>query len=225
MEQVRQLYQSAQFEQALAVAEEVLNSGESLSDQDRGDLYRLAGLSHYNTGQQQKAAVWFREWLSIYPDAQLDPVMVSPKIIDFFEEIKKEHQASNPPAMTVVVRSDLRPGAAMRSLILPGWGQKYKQQNRRAILTGGLFWGVAALTVAAYLKEGQHRDDYRMASTPELIEARYRTYNDWHRRRQWLVIGTVALWGINVGDALLSPYAESGVDGAGGYSLGISISF
>jgi tetratricopeptide (TPR) repeat protein len=47
-----------------------------------------------------------------------------------------------------------------RSALLPGWGQAYNGQRRKAWVLGGLTWGLFAATAATYVAAGTALDDY-----------------------------------------------------------------
>ncbi|RMF56424.1 MAG: hypothetical protein D6748_13560 [Calditrichaeota bacterium] len=211
VQQVKQLYDSLEFEKAISIGQEVLKSRKQISLDGLVIVHRYMALSFYNVGEQDSARSHFLSLLSLNPDEELDPVFISPKIIEFFNKIKEEYLAqqatpTGKPFTRYVLVDDPRPGAGWRSALIPGWGQFYKHQPRKGILIGGAFWSSLLFTGFAALKEKQTHQDYRDAVSPKDIDARYNTYNRWYRTRQIMTYTTLLLWSLSVGDALWSGY-------------------
>lgn len=223
--QVKILYDQAAFSEALGAAQQLLHAERAYLPEELVFLHHYTALSFYNTGVLDSARAHFLSLLSIAPQAELDPVEVSPKIIEFFNDIKAERPAplrSAPePAYTrYIFLEDLRVGAGWRSAFLPGWGQFYKGQKTRGSLLGGAFWGSLIGTGISYLKERTAKDDYRDATAPAAISDAYDRYNRWYKTRRTLSVVTVALWAVTVADAGLSPYPRSSLAlGPGGEVL------
>ena len=126
--------------------------------------------------------------------------------------------------------------AAARSLIIPGWGQKYTGQHTKAFL----FATLAVASVATYLivdadfddkydlyRETLARYDSLRASgsledlrrlQPELDAAQDRAY-DAENVRRVMIGATVAVWGLNLLDVLLFYPAERATVSVKGLSL------
>jgi len=211
--QLKFYYDSFEFDKVISTGDAVLKSGRQLTPDELEFLHQYMALSFYNTAQLDSARAHFLSLLSLDPDRELDPVNISPKIIDFFNEIKKDYLAlaaspSQTPYTRYVVMEDLRPGAAWRSALIPGWGQFYKRQKTKGYLLGGAFWGSLIATGVAWLKEDQAHQDYLNSSATTDIESNYSIYNKWYKNRRTLMITTAALWAVTVGDAMWSPYAR-----------------
>jgi hypothetical protein len=117
----------------------------------------------------------------------------------------------------------LRPAAAWRSALLPGWGQFYKSQKTKGIILGGAFWGSLTTAIIAASREEDAKQNYVDAVEPAEITAAYSTYNNWYKIRRILTITTAALWIITVGDAALDGYPQPSlaIDRNGNWQLGI----
>jgi len=101
-------------------------------------IHQYMAYSFYNLNELDSARVHFLTLLSLDNTTELDPISTSPKIIDFFDGIQQEFKQLGKNARLVPVKEyifvkDARPAAAWRSLILPGWGQYYKNQHRRGL--------------------------------------------------------------------------------------------
>src|SRR5579871_4901962 len=84
---VRMLYEHGKYEEALQQGEE---DETGWSDTDRADVHRYAGLAAFNINKTDDAARHFKKWLRIDPDADLDPFVVTPAAIKFFEEVRTQ---------------------------------------------------------------------------------------------------------------------------------------
>lgn len=213
-ELVKQLYENVEFESAIAKGNELLKlPGSSLSPDELAVVHRYMAFSFFNLGDQDSARVHFLSLLSLQPDLELNPAETSPKIIDFFQQLREEFrsisQQDNDRMFTkYVIAEDLRPGAALRSAVIPGWGQLRKGQRGRAAVLGGGFWAGLIATGAAYSKSQSLKDDYVAARDPAEISRLYDDYNSWHKTRQALTLATAIFWVINVVDAGWSNYPK-----------------
>lgn len=230
--QLKFYYDTFEFDKVISAGNTALKSGRELASDKLEFLHQYMALSFYNTAQLDSARGHFLSLLSLDPDRELDPVNISPKIIDFFNEIKKDYQAlvtSSPQTIYTryVVVEDLRPGAAWRSAVIPGWGQFYKQQKTKGYILGGAFWGSLLATGIAWIQEDQAHQDYLSSVTTADIESNYSTYNNWYKTRRTLAITTAVLWAVTVGDAMWSPYAQPSlvVQPDGGIVFALQIRF
>ena len=223
VEKLAGLYESVLFEQVIEMGDSLLHqSKQPLSADDYLHIHRYLGLAHYNLGNEDSARVHFLSMLSLNPAAELDPVNTSPKILNFFEQIRSEYRVllpktSQPSFIRYVYATDPRPNAVWRSAILPGWGQLYKKQPRYAILFGGGFWGSLAATGIVYFREKDLKKNYEAATVPQDISEKYDRYNRWFKTRQVLMWLTAGMWALNVVDAgwrkQLQPGIAAGRDG------------
>ena len=224
--QVKVLYEALEFDKAIQSGQNLLKSNHQFNRDGLSTIHQFMALSFYNTGKIDSARVHFLSLLSIQPDFKLDPVSVSPKIISFFEQLKNETWNPKPDQAIgytkYVFLEDLRPGATLRSALLPGWGQSYKHQKKRGYFIGGVF--IASLTatgVSLYFEKDNH-NKYLDSTTPAAIEKIYNTYNNWFKRRKLFTIATVSIWAIGILDALWAPYLNTKVS-AGNEDITLSI--
>lgn len=134
------------------------------------------------------------------------------------------------PAKPQQVLVGLSPKTAMkagvRSMLIPGWGQRYSGNKNRGLLIGALFVGSALLLLDAHNTFQSREDEYlqRLAEYDHsvsrggaiqelsplydaLAAAQSKAYDAESRRR--IAAGVViGVWGLNVVDALLSAPGE-----------------
>lgn len=204
------LYEALEFEKAIQSGQNLLKSNRKYNQDELATVHQYMALAFYNTGKIDSARSHFLTLLSIKPDFELDPISVSPKIISFFDQLKNETRASTEEHAIgytkYVFLEDLRPGATLRSALLPGWGQIYKHQKTRGYIIGGAFIASLAATGVSLYLENHNHNKYLDSTTPSAIQANYATYNNWYKRRKAFTIATVSVWAIAILDALWSPY-------------------
>jgi hypothetical protein len=69
----------------------------ALSDEDSVEAWKLLGISEYHLGDKAAARTAFVNLLSFDPDFVLDPFLVPPPIVEFFDKVKKDHEPELAP--------------------------------------------------------------------------------------------------------------------------------
>lgn len=110
--------------------------------------------------------------------------------------------------------------AGLRSLLIPGWGQRYKGAKGRGLLFTGLAIGASVGTLVTQLDYSSDLDDanrakqdyqrvsnnFEQASAAyDKWQAAYRRADDSYDRRQRSLAITAAVWALNFLDALFLP--------------------
>lgn len=224
--QVKVLYEALEFDKAINRGQSLLTGDGKFDKDELITIHQFTALSFYHVGKIDSARSHFLSLLSIAPAFELDPIKISPKIIDFFNQLKEEipdRGTDTPIGYTkYVFVEDLRPGATLRSMVLPGWGQIHKGQKKRGWIMGGAFLSSFAATgISLYLEKKNH-DEYLDSSTPSAIEENYQTYDDWFKRRKFFTISTLSIWAVAVLDALWSPYPQATIS-AEDWGLSVSL--
>jgi tetratricopeptide (TPR) repeat protein len=68
-----------------------------LADPDAIEAYRILGIAEFNLGDQGQARSAFVNLLARDPDYALDPFLVPPAIVEFFDRVKRENEPSLAP--------------------------------------------------------------------------------------------------------------------------------
>lgn len=127
--------------------------------------------------------------------------------------------------LTITMRPLSRLKSTYRSLLFPGWGQRYKGVPGRGLLFTGLVFGAGVGTFMAHSTYQSDRDDAELArknyfnSLDQDFASAQIAWENWqsvHRRAQKsydryerAIIITSSLWALNVIDALLFPPGPS----------------
>ncbi|MBN2012085.1 tetratricopeptide repeat protein [candidate division KSB1 bacterium] len=210
VESMQDAFHRLDYATAQSIAESILVNWQQYRPSDLETVHKVLGVILYSDGDLQQAQRQFEQAIQLNRQAELDPVYVSPKIITFFNEIKAAYQPESGQQTQVryVLAPDRRPGAVMRSALIPGWGQIHKGQVRKGwVLITAATASTVALVGTAWQTQ-QKRDLYMDATTPIAIESTYNTYNTWYKRRQ--VSGYImgALWSVAIIDALVTKPGE-----------------
>lgn len=144
LDRARQAYQSLNYAEAEQQARVALSAYETFTLGQISEVHVILGLITYARNDLEAAHKHFEVALRLNPVLELDPLLVSPKILTFFDEIKAGLVIEEPPQVEAPAPvEDLRPAAALRSLLIPGWGQLYKEEWGKGWIFTGL-WGAAA---------------------------------------------------------------------------------
>jgi tetratricopeptide (TPR) repeat protein len=215
---VEAAYEALDYAQAEALARQALARSEAFTRAQLVRLHTTLGLLLFARNDALGASEQFRAALSLDQALTLDPVLVSPVTLAFFDETKgaflRERAGEvvgTGPAVRYVVVRDVRPDAALRSIVLPGWGQRMKGQRAKGWVLTGAWAGALGASVATHIQRGRARQEYLRddITDPDSIAANYRHYNRWHRARGALLLGAGVVWAAAIVDALATGAPEA----------------
>ncbi|WP_420454620.1 hypothetical protein [Rubrivirga sp.] len=198
------------YETAEARAREALGRFDALSPDQLVTVHTTLGVLLYARNQPVEARRQFEAALSLDPGLTLDPVLVSPKTVEFFDEVRAtagpDSGTAGAPAIRYVVLPDPRPTAALRSLVLPGWGQFTKGDRAKGWAFAVAAGAVTAGAVAAHVV---YLDAHREYNLPvPRTEEEFNALNDrqqlWLDVRNGLLNGAAVVWGAAALEALVT---------------------
>jgi hypothetical protein len=208
MQGIREAYRQLSYTVAEERAMAALSTYDRFNNSQLVEIHVTLGLINYAQNELDNARRQFQNALALQPDLVLDPVLVSPVIREFFDQIKSEMpgpvqpQDLPPPSIRYVQLVDVQTGAALRSLVLPGWGQLYKEQQTKGWVLIGL-WGVTAsgAVVSGIIQHDAHNDLEEGASgqLPDLQDR----YDRWRYIHRGFFYSAAAVWLYSYLDALL----------------------
>jgi hypothetical protein len=85
------------YADAAGTLRQLLAGAHNLTQQEQLDAYRMLGIAEYQLGDKRAARAAFVNLLSVEPDYALDAFLVPPPIVDFFDGVKREHEAALAP--------------------------------------------------------------------------------------------------------------------------------
>ncbi len=206
--------QNFEYEKIVRAATPLLKQPEALSESDRIELYRLKGMAHYSLMEMDQAMTSFIALLRLDPDYEMDPVRTSPKILNFFNQIKDHLSATQDDSTTIPTPTHIdtvrvtitppsdRPEIAW-SLLLPGAGQwRQGQKTRGALLTTSALLSLGA-TVYYTLETRSARSDYLNETDPDKMDSRYNRYNSAFQKRNASALIYTLVWAVAQVDLLV----------------------
>lgn len=209
---MRAAYEQFDYAAVERLAQEALDNYRAYAPGELAAIHVLLGRVRFAQGRPEAARAQFRAALSLQPALELDPLLVSPKVLELFRTVRQEISAARERASETaaagapryVVLRDPRPAATLRSIVLPGWGQLYKGQEIKGWTLIGLWGGTLVGSGIAHLIRAEYRDAYLSATDPAVAKANYPRYSTWHKVRNSLLLGAALVWGYGVIDALLT---------------------
>ena len=91
---MRTNFQNCNYEKTIELANSILNNP-NLTKEERKETYILKGISEFSTNHVLEAKVTFMQLLVLDNSITLNSKVVSPKIVNFFKEIKNNISANN----------------------------------------------------------------------------------------------------------------------------------
>jgi tetratricopeptide (TPR) repeat protein len=205
---IRETYMNMDYSAAEKKAVAALANYQNLKPYELVEIHQILAIIYFSQNRVEEARQAFRNALSLDPDMQLDPVMVSPKIVDFFKDVSSDYfnatEKQTDDKVRYVKVYDPRPTATLRSMLVPGWGQIYKGQKKKGLILMGM-WGIGlAGTVVVSLARASAQDRYLTATESGDIESNYSDFNRWHKLRNGFIIFGAGVWVFSFFDALIS---------------------
>ena len=208
LEDIRSAYERLDFTIAEARINEALEEYEQFSPQELSEIYVIYSLILFAQSDLTAAASQLRLAVQLNPSLVLDPIDTPPRLFQLFEEIKQaqedqSEQVGNRQEVRYLVIYDPRAGAALRSMVVPGWGQLYKGDKRKGIILTSL-WGITASgSIVAHVNRKQAQRHYRASETQDQTQSRFRAYSNWHKVRNNLILAAASIWAYSYIDAVV----------------------
>lgn len=97
LKRAKDRYEFGAYADAAGAVREILARRKDLSEADAVEAYRILGLCEFQLGDRGAARSAFVSLLSIDPDYALDPFLVPPQIVEFFDRVKREAEPELAP--------------------------------------------------------------------------------------------------------------------------------
>jgi hypothetical protein len=104
---------------------------------------------------------------------------------------------------------DPRLGAAWRSMVFPGWGQRYKDEKRKGLVFSGLWLTAVGGTLISHFAYRDAKNRYEAAADPTEIEKHYGSADNWFKARNNLAVASIGVYLCSYLDALLTKVPET----------------
>jgi len=202
------LYQEFRYQEVIRQGEAYLDQKPDLTDLEKCEILRLIALSYFARQDMQGALKNFSEILKYDENYHLDPIKNSPKILSFFEEIRRQYQQNKKtvtrsitdtliiaptPAFTDSLTTSAHRQMAL-SFLLPGSGQLSRGKKIKGwLLLAGNF-SLLGTSVYFIVETNRLNDYYLHASETNEIAEAYDDYNQAYRKRNIALTGFALVW-------------------------------
>lgn len=202
---LRRNFKNFEYRAVIDSARLLLHRTAELDTVDMLELHRLCAISYYSITRMDSSLSAFTALLKVNPAYELDTRENSPKIIAFFDEIKRTYPPAgktepavmpHPLTETIPSAPALTGQTIACSIMLPGSGHRQIGDKTKGWILSGL--AVASFGSALYftIETNQRENDYLNAVDKTNIAANYNDYNQAYRMRNaaWILFGTVWLY-------------------------------
>jgi hypothetical protein len=97
LKRAKDRFEFGAYADAAGALRQLLAGEPDLSDDEFVDAFRMLGVAEYQLGDLPQARAAFVNLLSYDPEYALDPFLVPPAIVEFFDRVKKEHEPALAP--------------------------------------------------------------------------------------------------------------------------------
>lgn len=213
LEMIQDYYRAFDYGKVIELSNQALSGDYTFSGQERVKIYQMKAIAHYSQRELDAALASFIKLLEINPEFQLDPFETSPKIIDFFKQIKQSYHT--PKAVekdTVYIKPDTvhthsvtvkfaKP--QLYSTILPGTGHLAKGDILKGVLLTTLSTAALGFTISSWMECQDKEHAYLNTTDPQLIEQNYTRYNKAYKKRNTCLALYAGIWVISQLDLVL----------------------
>lgn len=207
---VRKAYEAFDYAGVVRLSDQLLAGSDTLSKQSRIAILTFKGVSRFILGEADSARETFIALVKLDRSFTPDPVLFSPKIVEFFDQVKKgippeKEQplitAANPDSSEQQRNSEsLVPGPALdgaviaRSLVLPGWGHLSIRPSTRGWLLATAGAAVLAASIYYIVRTNRKENDYLNETDRQAIADNYDAYNSTYKTRNILLASYGVIW-------------------------------
>lgn len=177
----------------------------TLSQTEIVEVNKFYAFSLAIMGRKDGAIRIFHRILDLKPDFMLDPIKISPKIMNVFNEAKTKKvlqmPVPSPLKDTIYIERYIEKKFPVTALI-PGIYQVQKKKKFKGyVIIAAEIISLAGLGISQYYYNKSH-DDYLAAQDPQDINDKYEIYNSWHKKRLIFISTSTIIWLYNIIDVL-----------------------
>lgn len=208
---IKNEFQTFNYEKVIQLSVQYIgNSTNNINNDEIVDVFLMKAISHYSLNQKELSRNSFINILKLNKDYIPDTKKVSPKIISFFNVIKKDFDAIYTETLSdkenIVKESNLidpeylsfqrniLKNSFARSILLPGLGHIYIKEN----VKGWLLCSVSSVLLGSSLfyiyDTNKKESDYLNESDKDMVLIKYDQYNKSYKIRNTLLISYAVVW-------------------------------
>jgi len=190
-------FENFQYEEIISFSDSILKSNSKISRDDSIQIFYYRSIAAFHIWDIALSEESFKTLLQLDKDFKLDSTEVSPKIISFFNQIRKKEiesqvhseQNQNFKSLNNSLNEDLRKNftlyreAIWKNLIFPGWGNLVMKERGKGYLILSSFSISLISSVYFYLDTNSKEEAYLNEVNVDKILERYKSYNTSYKIR------------------------------------------
>ena len=196
-------FESFNYQIVIIKADSILNSSINLTRNDSLQVLFYKSLAAFNLWDINLSERTFNEILKIDFDFQMDSNFVSPKIINFFNEIKSKYKQKNQVSSNIQVdvktlqeilnkkhEENLKnyKTGQYKNLIMPGLGFIHQKQIVKGSIYSGIFLTSLLTSIYFYFDTKKKEKEYLDELDVEKIPEKYDKYNLSYKARNFFIV-------------------------------------
>jgi hypothetical protein len=194
------LYVRGEYETVIEKAPLVLLDT-TLSNAEIIEINKFYAYSLAIMGKKEAAMKVFNQLLDLKPDFMPDPITVSPKITNIFNEAKNTKLLMMPiikPLKDTIYIEKKIPF----TMLVPGVSQIQRDKKIKGFtILAAEILSLTGLAISHY-NYSKYHDEYLTAKDPQLINDNYEICNAWYKKRTIFMSTSIIIWLYNLVDVL-----------------------
>lgn len=209
IEFLKKNYQSFNYTSVITNADKLLLNS-NIEKETKIEIYTLKAASHFILSDQSNTRKSFIEILKLDDAFEPSKTVYSPKLIKFFNEIKKEFLEVRSSKKTKILEKPIKKQlnsnesnpnlnqnwnlAIAKSIVLPGWGHLSLEQNTKNwLLTSASTISLGSMIY--YIFDTNRKEkDYLIEINQDLVQQKYDDFNKSYKIRSILIITYATIW-------------------------------
>lgn len=202
--EVKKLYEEYEYEKVIQLSSSLINDNQ-IPDSIKVEIFFMRAVSFFAIGNENQARLNYENLLNINKNFSPDATKLSPKILTFFDEVKKEfikkqeekiYSPENLERLKQLSQQNelALKYAMLKNIFLPGWGQvSLNNPNKGYALMG---FSLVTLSAMSYyfFDTNKKETDYINEIDKNLIQQKYNKYNDSYKKRNILISTLAITW-------------------------------
>lgn len=201
-------YEAFEYSTIILKSDELLLDKERFTQQDLIQIYMLKAASHFSMNDSEDSRKSFIEILKLDENFELNNSQYSPKLVAFFDEVKKEFldilEEKNKPQQIKIIQPEenIFPRqnkneiniALAKSILMPGLGHLHLNENSK----GWILTSISTVNLASMIyfifDSNKKEENYLAQTNQEQIKIKYDEYNKSYKIRNVLIGTYAAIW-------------------------------
>jgi hypothetical protein len=202
-------YEAFEYNVLIKKANSLLLHNVSMPDEDLIKIHTLKAASYFAVKDESNTRKSFIDLLKINSNYELDYAIYSPKLVDFFNEVKQEFldiletdekvESTSGLEKSILSNQSLLISVNMntaiaKSLFVPGLGHLQLNDNTKGWILTTISTVSLGSMIYSIVDANNKENDYLAEANKVLIQQKYDDYNKSYKIRNVLIASYVAIW-------------------------------